>query len=167
MAPNSLSWVPSMSLEKLLRDRRLVKQVWSDEDLRNLLGLAEDNLKNASVTGVSLDGVYIFAYGAAQSLAAVIVRGSGHKTRGLGHHETLFETLGLLLPSEKEVAAYFNRCREKRNTISYKAPNQATPEQTKELVERAGAFQKVVIQWLKANRSDVLTPPPPPATPNL
>lgn len=153
-----------MSLEKLLRNSRLVKQAWSDEDLRNLLGMADQDLMNASVTGLTPDGVYKFGYGAARALTAVIVRGHGYKTRGLGHHETLFETLGLLLPAEKEVANYFNRCREKRNTITYKAPNQATAEQATELLERTRAFRKVVIKWVKEHRGGVI-PSSPPSTP--
>ena len=153
-----------MSLEKFLRNSRLVKQTWTDEDLRNLLGMADQDLANSSVKGLTPDGIYKFGYGAAQALAAVIVRGHGYKTRGMGHHETLFQTLGLLLPAEKEVANYFNRCREKRNTITYKAPNQATAEQATELLKRTQSFQKVVIEWVKKHRGGVF-PPSPPSTP--
>ena len=47
--------------------------------------------------GLSADGRFLFGYGASQALAAAVVRAAGYKTRGQGHHQTLFAALAILI----------------------------------------------------------------------
>ncbi len=70
-------------------------------------------------------GRYLHAYGATQALSAVVVRGSGYKPLGEGHHEALFVALEYLAPVMKEFAKTFDKARRKREKMMYENPDAA------------------------------------------
>lgn len=149
-----------------MKAKRLVKTRTAAADIQGLLEMAEQDLADTRSQGLSADGKYVFAYGAAPALSAAVVRASGYRTRGQGHHETLFQVLALLLPQEKAAAVDFDRARKKRNKINYERPKQASDKEAGELLDVVVKFQGRVVDWLhKVHPS--LTPPvsPPPAKP--
>ena len=142
-----------------------MRQRASKEDLANLLEMAKDDLATAGKIDWSVRGRYQHAYGAALSLAAVVVRGAGYRPHGEGHHHTLFEALELVAPALGARAKFFDKARGKRNTMSYDKPQAVTPTETDELLAAARGFETEVLAWVKANRADALPPPAPPAPP--
>ncbi len=149
-----------------MKAKRLVKVKSTPAEVAGLLETAEQDLADAAAAGLSADGKFIFGYGASQALSAAVVRAAGYKTRGQGHHQTLFAALAVLMPAEKATAKYFDKCREKRNKISYERPRQATATEADEVVKEARAFRDKVLAWLAANFPAMVPPPPtPPAAP--
>jgi len=59
-----------MTLADLLRQRRLRRHRPSVEEIANLLAKAQQDLRDATVPDVSLDGRFMAAYNPALSLAA-------------------------------------------------------------------------------------------------
>jgi len=150
-----------MSLQRFLKAKRLARVKPTPAEIAGLLETAEQDLADAATAGLSADGKFLFGYGAAQALAAAVVRAAGYKTRGQGHHQTLFAILGILMATEKATARYFDKCREKRNRISYERPRQATATESDEVVKEATAFRGKVQAWLAANHPALLPPAPP------
>ncbi len=153
-----------MSLQRFLKAKRLVKVHPTPAEIAGLIETADQDLADAAAAGLSADGKFIFGYGASQALAAAVVRAAGYKTHGQGHHQTLFSALGVLIPAEKATAKYFDKCREKRNRISYERPRQATATEADEVVKEAKAFRAKVLAWLTANFPTLVPSPPPPPT---
>jgi len=154
-----------MSLQRFLKAKRLVRVHPTPAEIAGLLETADRDLADAAAAGLSADGKFIFGYGASQALAAAVVRAAGYKTRGQGHHQTLFAALAVLMPADKAAAKYFDKCREKRNRISYERPRQASATEADEIVKEARAFRDKVLAWLVAN-FPALIPPPPPTSPS-
>ena len=150
-----------MSLQKLLKAKRLVKAKPTPAEIAGLLETADQDLKDASAIGLSADGKFIFGYGAAQAISAAVVRAAGYKTHGQGHHQTLFAALAELIPAEKAVAKYFDKCREKRNRISYERPKQATTTEADEIVKEARDLRSRLLPWLATNHPVLMAAPPP------
>jgi hypothetical protein len=147
-----------------LTKKQLVRAKPAGPDIQGLLETAEQDLADSRSKGLSADGKYVFAYGAALALSAAVVRASGYKTRGQGHHETLFRVLGILLPQEKAASVEFDRARKKRNKINYERPKQASDKEAEELLQQVAQFRDRVVDWLKKNHAALL-PPTPPAPP--
>jgi len=156
-----------MSLQKFLKAKRLVRVKPTRAEVEGLLETAAQDLADAGAAGLSADGRFLFGYGASQALAAAVIRAAGYKTRGQGHHQTLFAVLAVLIPAEQATAKYFDKCREKRNRISYERPRQATGTEADEVVKEASEFRDKVQAWLVANFPALvpaprLDPPPEP-----
>lgn len=111
----------------------------------------ERNLKDAAVAGLSADNRFGLAYEAAMLLAKMAIASAGYRVRGFGGHYTTFEALELALADHTaNFAAYFDRCRRKRNTLSYDAAGVVTDTEASEILVQAKAFRVAVDTWLKA-----------------
>jgi hypothetical protein len=159
-----------MTLDRFLKAKRLVKARPIPADIQGLLEMAHQELEDAQrarAGGLSCDARYVFAYGAALALSAAAVRASGYRTRGQGHHETLFKVLPILVPQEAKASREFDRARSKRNKITYERPKQASDKEAQELLEQVIGFRERILAWLRKDHPGLFMtpPPPPPATP--
>jgi len=75
-----------MSFESLLAEGRLRRRRISREDIRLLMRLAERDLADAAVVGLSADRRFLIAYEAALNLATIPLLSAGCETHGTGHH---------------------------------------------------------------------------------
>ena len=76
-------------------------------------------------------------------------RVSGEGARG---HHTTFVAIRLVLGAEIEpIANYFERCRRKRNTLSYDAAGIATDQDAAELLGEVTALDETVEDWIAKN----------------
>jgi hypothetical protein len=67
-----------MSYESLLAEGRLRRRKTSREDVRHLLRLAERDLADAAVAGLSADRRFLIAYEAALALATIPLFSAGY-----------------------------------------------------------------------------------------
>lgn len=144
-----------MSLESLLREGRLEKRPASKNEIRDLMKLASRNIADAVVTSLSADGRFNHAYEGILILAIIPLRCSGYRTKGLGHHHTVFEALPNVMGKEmEEIADYFQTCRGKRNRSSYFSPEVVSDGEVKELIREAEHFGDAVRQWIKEHHPE-------------
>lgn len=148
-----------MKLDDLLKNRRLLRQLPTGDEIRKLLDMAQRNFADAEVPGLSIDWRYMIAYSAVLALAAAVPRASGYRPRGEGHHATLFDALPLLLPRTELLASYFHECRKKRNTLTYSAPFRASEQEADELLAKAKNFFLEVRKWLSEKHPHLLNSP--------
>lgn len=144
-----------MTSERWFRDavarRRLSAQAPTRDGLENLLAVADQALRDASVAGLSADARFTIAYAAVQAVCAAILQAAGYRARGMGHHETLFRAVERVLPERRDLLRYFNRCCEKRNRLLYEEPEQASEAEAAEIVERARGIRSYAKEWLRRN----------------
>ena len=62
-----------------------------------MLQVADRDLKDAAVPGLSSDRLFMIAYEAVLALATVPLRCAGYETYGPGHHWTTFQALPLTM----------------------------------------------------------------------
>jgi hypothetical protein len=92
------------------------------------------------------------AYEAALLLAKMAVACAGYRVKGPGAHQTTFAALKLALgPNVVNTARYLERCRRKRNELSYDTAGVATDTEAAELLAQAQAMKNIVEQWIDAN----------------
>src|SRR4030065_439191 len=82
-----------MNLQDLRGQGRLRRRSTRREEIRGLLQVADRDLGDAAVPGLSSDRLFLIAYEAALTLATIPLRCAGYETHGSGHHWTTFLAL--------------------------------------------------------------------------
>jgi hypothetical protein len=145
-----------MTLDQLLRAGRVSRHRPRAEAIAGRLSVADRQIRAAERIDFDADIRFGHAYTAVLACAEVIVRASGYRARGQGHHHTILTALGELVAEKKELADYFNDCRDKRNTAAYEEPDQATEADADELLDRAREFRAFAEEWIRANHANLL-----------
>jgi len=141
-----------MTIDNFLKNGVLVKQDSSKDEISDLIKIVERDLEDSAQTEISNDWQFGIAYNAALKLANILVRASGYRVKGQGHHMNTIAMIPLILGNhKKDDADYLETCRRKRNIVEYDCVGGATTEDVKELREFVQEFQKEVLNWLSKN----------------
>lgn len=142
-------WGTMSSLRQFLAEGRLRRQTSNAVEIKNLLLVAERDLADARVEGVTADRRFATAYNAALQLATAALRAEGYRTSGTGHHFTTLAVLTDILGAEMQSTAdYLNACRAKRNTVDYNGIGVANERDVRELIEEAEILKTAMHAWL-------------------
>lgn len=142
-----------MSIDNFLKNGILVKQDSSKDEISDLIKIVERDIEDSAQTEISNDWQFGIAYNAALKLANILVRASGYRVKGQGHHMNTIAMIPLILGNhKKDDADYLDACRRKRNIVEYDCVGGATIEDVKELREFVQEFQKEVLTWLSRQR---------------
>jgi uncharacterized protein (UPF0332 family) len=142
-----------MSLKQLQDQNRLSPHKTSAQEIKSLLMLVDRDLKDAKIEQLSEDRRFATAYNAALQLATILLYCNNYKTRGAGHHFTIFQSLKYTLGREYfELSDYFDSCRTKRNVGDYMSTGVVSKAEVNELMREVEGFKKIVLKWLKANK---------------
>jgi hypothetical protein len=139
-----------------LADGGVLPQKASKTELDRLRGAIERNLRDAALPDLSADNKFGMAYEAALLTAKMAVAVAGYRVRGQAAHATTFVALGLAMgPAAGQRADYFDRCRRKRNALSYEYSGAATDAEAAEILEAAKKFRAEVEDWIATRRPDL------------
>ena len=140
-----------MSFERFLAEGRLRPRRTRKEDVRHLLRIAERDLADAVVAGLSPDRRFLIAYDAALTLATIPLFCAGYETHGAGHHWVVFQLLSHFMGEEtSELATYLESCRTKRNVGTYDRGGEISETEADELSTEVGDFKAQVERWVRA-----------------
>jgi len=142
--------VTNVSLNEWLADGRLRRHESSIRESQDLLRIVERDLADAGLRRLSTDRRYATIYNAALQLATVVLRVSGYRPAGVGHHWLTFQALPHLLGMHEQPRAdFFDACRRKRNAADYDAVGSIMPHEAAELLEEVLSFRRAVLAWLE------------------
>jgi len=145
-----------MSLQQWERNGWLKAEPTSQQEIKNLLAIAERDLKDATGS-ISPDWQFGIAYNAALKLCAVLLRAQGYRpAHGLQHYRTIMAMPLTLGESRKQDAEYLDACRTKRNTVEYDYVGGASEDDAKELLGFADELRQSVMTWLRDNHPEFL-----------
>lgn len=146
-----------MSLENWLAERRLVRLESFRQEITDLLAVVDRDLRDADIEQLSADRRFMTAYNAVLQLATIVLRASGYRTRGVGHHWITFQSLPLLIgANENDRTDYFDACRRKRNTADYDSSGEVSGAEVSELLDEASQFRHDVLAWLSENHAELV-----------
>lgn len=141
-----------MSIDNFIKSGVLVKQDSSKTEIADLLKIVERDLEDSVQTEISSDWQFGIAYNAALKLANILIRSSGYRVKGHGHHMNTIAMIPLILGEHKrDDSEYLDACRRKRNIVEYDCVGGATPGDVLELREFVQEFKVEVLTWLSKN----------------
>lgn len=138
-----------MTWRELQAANRVEPHRTSRQELDDLRSAVERNLRDAAIPQLSADNRFGLAYEAAMLLAKMAITCAGYRVKGQGAHQTTFIALKLTLGSSiAKTASYLDRCRRKRNELSYDAAGVATDTEAAEILTEAYSMQTTIEQWI-------------------
>jgi len=144
-----------MNFERLLAAGRLRPRKTRRDDIQHILQLAERDLADASVPGLSSDRRFLIAYEAGLALATIPIYCGGYETHGSGHHWMTFQLLPHFMGENMaELATYLESCRTKRNVGTYDRGGEISETEADELVAEVQGFITEIRGWLGAVHPD-------------
>lgn len=146
-----------VNLESWLTEKHLRPHKTTKKEIQDLLGVAQRDMSDAAVPGLSSDRRFLIAYEAALTLATIPLYCVGYETYGKGHHWLTFRVLPEVIGAEfAGLADYFDLCRTKRNVGTYDRGGQISETEVEELLEEVRVFHKAVEDWLQLNHSGLI-----------
>ena len=127
------------------------------ETIKRLLDAAARHIADAKVNAISAETRFTSAYTAIRMLADVGLQAHGYRTLTSkpGHHQTAIQTLPTTLGVDSQTLNRLDKLRKQRNITEY--TGDLIPESAvAECVSQAQALHAVTLNWLKANKSDLL-----------
>lgn len=106
------------------------------EEMVALLAVADREIADAGVAGVSADGHFRAAYNAVLSLATAALHASGYRTPAnvSGHHARTIQSLTLTLRVQAALTDWLDVCRKKRNISTYDVAGAISEEEVKAIL---------------------------------
>ncbi|TMQ70983.1 MAG: hypothetical protein E6K80_06865 [Candidatus Eisenbacteria bacterium] len=96
------------------------------------------------------------AYESAVLVSKMAIACAGYRVKGLGAHEATFIGLELALgPGVSAVAKYFDRCRRKRNDLTYERAGIVSAFETQEILREATRLRDRVEAWISEHHPEL------------
>jgi hypothetical protein len=149
-----------MTFEELLKQRRVALEPTGPDEVARLHALVQRHLADAAIEEMSPEGRFQQAYGAARTLATIVVRASGYRVRQPGAHYNTFLALEAADPEAFSAhATYFDACRTMRNELAYNDPERVSDTELDEILRLVPEFARAVEAWLQRNHPEYPTAP--------
>jgi len=146
-----------MSLQRFQAEGRLRVHRVTKNEISALLALAERDLKDASVEGLSSDRRFMIAYDAALTLATIPLYCAGVETHGKGHHWLTFKLLPEVMGEPfSDLADYLDQCRTKRNVGAYDRGGLISKAEVAELIKEVDVFRDDISTWLRGEHPGLI-----------
>ena len=148
-----------MSLQQWADNAWIAEAQPSAQVIADLLAIAEREIADASLEGMSPDGRFDHAYDAVRSLCEAALHASGYMVPKDGRkHERVIGSLRFTLGGRwSEDADFFDRCRRRRHQATYERAGVAQLRDADELLEAAKRLNGAVRQWLREHHADLLS----------
>jgi uncharacterized protein (UPF0332 family) len=136
-----------MSIEDLLRERRIHKHRASEDDLRKLVVRAESDLAAAAhMLEQDADWALSIAYNAVLRAAHALIFSRGFRPASHEGHKNTFAFLREIASEEhRQLVVYFDRTRVKRHQALYDAEPRTSTTEAEKLIAHARHF----LDWTK------------------
>lgn len=136
-------------MKDLLDKGLLAEHKTSKDEINELRKAAHRGLRDAGVKGLSLDGRFKFAYETAVVFAKMALACGGYRAKSRGAHHTTFVALPLVMGSSVSADAdYFDRCRRKRNELTYERSDVVSSRDAEDVLLEATKFGDTVEDWI-------------------
>ena len=147
-----------MSLDAWKTNGWLREYSTSEQEIADLLGLVERDLKDAERQEISTDWRFNIAYNAGLQLATLVLFAAGYRTgRGESKHYRVIQALPLVMGNNFNVVRdYLDNCRRKRNLSEYDAAGTISQKELNDLLVLVMNFKNQVKDWLREHHPDLI-----------
>lgn len=144
-----------MSLRDWLKNSWLVEHESSPEEIAGLLAIAERDLANAELAGLSEDWKLNIGYSAALQAATAALAAAGFRAAREQHHYRTIQSLALTIGWPAAKVDRFDRFRKKRNISGYETAGVVSEQEAREMHELAVTLRDEVLTWLRTHHPKV------------
>ena len=144
-----------MSLENWLQNSWLVQHATSNQEIANLLALADRDLAACQVKDLPADWSFAIAYNAALQAATAALAAAGYRASRDNHHYRVIQSLEFTIAPEPKFIDTFDAFRKKRNVSSYDLAGAVSDVEAAEMLSLAKELRKQVETWVRKTRPEL------------
>lgn len=126
------------------------------EEIRALLAVADRDLKDSAVAGLSDDSQLGLAYNAALQAATAALAAAGYRSARDAKHMRTIESLAFTIQLESTAVRKFDAFRRKRNVSDYERAGATSPGEAAEMRTFAIDLRARVQAWLEGNHGELM-----------
>jgi len=145
-----------MSLRGWVQYGWLTEHQSSREEIKNLLGVVDRDLKECQAKGLSADWRFAIAYNAALQAATAALAAAGYHSTRDSHHYRVFQSLEYTVKAEPKPIYRFDALRKKRNLSSYEMGGTVSDGEAREMAALAKELRAEVERWIRAEHPELL-----------
>src|SRR5437667_11558028 len=145
-----------MSLGDWVKAQWLKEQKSSRQEIANLLGVADRDLSDSQITGLSEDARLAIAYNGALQSAMAALAAAGYRPSRDAHHYRTILSLEFTIGADNKLIAKFDAFRKKRNLGDYSIAGSTSKKEADEMIALAQQLRKEVEAWIRANYPQLL-----------
>jgi len=136
----------------------LVEHKTTPEEVRELFAVAERDLKDSGVAGISPDTQLGLAYNAALQLCAAALAAAGYRASRERKHYLTLQSAAHTIGADAKFVARLDAFRKKRNVSDYERVGLTSSKEAAELREMAKDLRDRVRSWIERSRPELLEP---------
>jgi HEPN domain-containing protein len=144
-----------VNLKDWLKNGWLVEHRTSRQEISDLLNVADRDLVQCQVSGLSPDWRLSIAYNAALQLVTAALAAAGYRASKEAHHYRAIQSLAYTLKADKQLIAQLDRFRKKRNITGYERAGVVSEQEAREIFSLAKNLRDEVEKWLRSNHPDL------------
>jgi hypothetical protein len=145
-----------MSLKDWLKSGWLTEHKTSQQEIKNLLGVADRDLHDCKSAGLSADWRMNIAYNAALQTATAALAACGFRAARDSHHYRVIQSLAYTIGADKKLVAKFDQFRKKRNIGGYEQAGLVSDYEADEMIALANELREQTEHWLRINYPELL-----------
>lgn len=149
-----------MTLSNWQANGWLTEHLTSRQEITDLLALADRDLANATLAGLSADWRLAIGYNAALQSATAALAAAGYRAGRESHHYYVIESLKLTIGADERLVRQLDAFRKKRNLTNYERAGAVSSHEAGELLRLARALRQSVEAWLQQNHPGLVAPQP-------
>jgi len=145
-----------MSLEDWLKNGWLVEHKTSPAEFSDLLAIADRDLTDCRVQGLSAEWKLNIAYNAALQAATAALAACGYRASRDAHHHRVIQSLTLTIGADPSLVRRFDAFRKKRNISGYERVGMVSDQEATEMIALAERIRQEVKDWLKSRNAEIV-----------
>lgn len=145
-----------MSLRDWAKNGWLTEHKSSPQEIAELLRVADRDLVDCQVSGLSSDWRLSIAYNAALKLGTAALAAEGYRASREAHHYRIIQRLAFTIGAGKELVIQLDQFRKKRNISDYERAGMVSDLEANEMIALAEKLRKHVLNWLHSNQPELL-----------
>ena len=127
------------------------------QEIRDLLAVADRDLADCNVAGLSADARLALAYNGALQLATIALAACGYRASRQRHHHTVIQSLAHTIVANSRLITEFDNFRKKRNISGYERAGCVSDHEAERMARLALRLRGDVERWLRARHPELLT----------
>jgi len=146
----------SRSLRDWVQYGWLTEHKSSREEIENLLGVVDRDLRECQAKGLGADWRFAIAYNAALQPANTALAAEGYRAARDSHHYRVFQSLEYTIKAEPKLIHRLDAFRKKRNLSRYEVGGTVSDGEAKEMAALATELRAEVKRWIRAEHPELL-----------
>lgn len=140
-----------MSLKDWLKHGWLNEHKTSPQEIAELMEIADRDLADSRVGGLSSDWRLNIAYNSALQSATAALAACGYRAAREAHHYRVIQSLSYTIGAETKLVRQFDLFRKKRNIGEYERAGTVSDQEANEMISLAEQLRGAVGEWIETH----------------